>query len=346
MNTNRRDFIRMSAIAGATVALAQGANGQPGGARSCSSAAALPVPDGPEFAGMSGAYAALITPYRPDGAVNEEMIEKIIEYGLANGLTGFYLTGSTGEGFLLSVDERKRVYDRAVKAARGRAKLIAHVGCLATQDAVTLARHAAKVGVDWVSSVAPVYFGQNFDAAFAHYKTISEATDLPFMIYSIGQQIAPDRDVKFFELKNVKGMKYTGYAYWTVKALRYRLPKPAIFFAGADEQELCAFAYGDTFSGCIGTTDNMIPAHHARICALAAEGRFAEAQPLMDDVVRFVELVVGAPNASYWKSAMRYIGLDCGPARSPAGQPLTEAQYQAYAAKVEALGFIERKDRA
>ena len=341
MNTNRRDFIRMGAIAGATVALTQGTNGQTGGTRSCASAA-LSVPDGPEFAGMSGAYAALITPYKPDGSVNEEMIEKIIAYGLANGLTGFYLTGSTGEGFLLSLDERKRVYDRAVKAARGRAKLIAHVGCLATQDAVTLARYAAKIGIDWVSSVAPVYFGQNFDAAYAHYKTISEATDLPFMIYSIGQQIAPDRDVKFFELKNVKGMKYTGYAYWTVKALRYRLPKPAIFFAGADEQELCAFAYGDTFSGCIGTTDNMIPAHHAQICRLAAAGKFAEAARLMDEVVRFVELVVGVPHASYWKSIMRYIGLDCGPARSPAGQPLTEEAYAAYAKKIDALGFVKR----
>ncbi len=324
----------MSAFAGATAVM-------PG-----KGFAQLPVPGGSEFAGMAGAYAALVTPYKPDGSVNEEMIEKVIEYGLANGLAGFYLTGSTGEGFLLSNDERKLVYDRAVKTAHGRAKLIAHVGCLATQDAVELARHAAKIGIDWVSSVAPVYFGQNFDAAYAHYKTISEATDLPFMIYSIGQQIVPDRDLKFFDLKNVKGMKYTGYAYWTVKALRYRLPKPAIFFAGADEQELCAFAYGDTFSGCIGTTDNMIPAHHSQICRLAAEGRFAEAQPLMDEVVRFVDLVVSAPHASYWKSIMRYIGLDCGPARSPAGQPLGEAEYQAYAAKIDALGFIERRDNA
>ena len=344
MTASRRDFIRMGTIACATAALAQGASGRAEKARSDAPAAALPVPDGLEFEGMSGAYAALVTPYRPDGAVNEEMIEKIIEYGLANGLTGFYLTGSTGEGFLLSLDERKRVYDRAVKAARGRAKLIAHVGCLATQDAVALARHAARVGIDWVSSVAPVYFGQNFDAAYAHYKTVAEATDLPFMIYSIGQQIVPDRDLKFFELKNVKGMKYTGYAYWTVKALRRRLPKPAIFFAGADEQELCAFAYGDTFSGCIGTTDNMIPAHHAQICRLAAEGRFAEAARLMDEVVRFVELVVGAPHASYWKSIMRYIGLDCGPARSPAGQPLSEEEYAAYAQKIDKLGFVKRSD--
>ena len=309
-------------------------------------AASLRVPVGAEFAGMAGAYAALVTPYRADGSVNEEMVERLVEHGLANGLRGFYLTGSTGEGFLLSSDERVRVYECAAKAARGRAKLIAHVGCLSTEESVKLARRAAKAGVDWVSSVAPVYFGQNFDAAFAHYKAIAGATDLPFMIYSVGAQVVPDRDVRFFEIPNVKGMKYTGYAYWTVKQLRRRLPKPAIFFAGADEQELCAFAYGDTFSGCIGTTDNMIPAHHARICALAAEGRFAEAQPLMDDVVRFVELVVGAPNASYWKSAMRYIGLDCGPARSPAGQPLTEAQYQEYAAKIDALGFIERRDRA
>ena len=304
----------------------------------------LPLPEGAEFEGMAGAYAALVTPYKKDGSVNEEMVERIVEYGLANGLRGFYLTGSTGEGFLLSKEERKLVYDRAVKAARGRAKLIAHVGCMATQDAVELARYAAKVGIDWVSSVAPVYFGQNFDAAYAHYKAISSATDLPFMIYSIGAQVVPDRDVRFFELPNVKGMKYTGYAYWTVKQLRRKLPKPAIFFAGADEQELCAFAYGDTFSGCIGTTDNMIPAHHAKICRLVSEGRFIEAAPLMDEVVRFVDLILGVPNSSWWKSTMRYIGLDCGPARSPAGQPLTEEEYQSYAAKLDALGFIRRDD--
>ena len=60
------------------------------------------------------------------------------------------------------------------------------------------------------------------------------------------------------------------------------------------------------------------------------------------EVVRFAELVVGAPHASYWKSIMRYIGLDCGPARSPAGQPLAEAEYAAYAKKLDALGFIRR----
>ncbi len=157
----------------------------------------------PEFKGMRGAYAAMFTPFDADGRVNEAMIERLVEHGLSNGLTGFYLTGSTGEGFLLSLDERKKVVERAAKAVAGRAKLIAHVGCVATDDAVELARHAAKHGIDWVSSVAPVYFGQTFEAAYRHYERISNATDLPFMIYSIRAAVIPDKDVKFFDLPTV-----------------------------------------------------------------------------------------------------------------------------------------------
>ena len=293
------------------------------------------------FDGMGGAYAALYTPFRKDGTLNEEMVEKTIEYGIANGLRGFYLTGSTGEGFLLSADERRRVYVRAAKAAKGRAKLIAHVGCLATDDAVSLARAAAKAGMDWVSSVAPVYFGQCFEAAFDHYKRISSATDLPFMIYSLGADIVPDRDARFFDLKNVKGMKYTNYKYWTVQALRDKLPKEAVFFAGADEQVLSALATG-IFAGCIGTSQNVIPAHFAKICALAEANDFAAAAPLQADVVKFVELLAAKPNGSWHKNIMKYIGLDCGDGRAPNGRPLSRAELKELFSRLDALGFVRR----
>ena len=299
------------------------------------------MPKGACFKGMGGAYAALYTPFDKKGALNEEMVEKVICYGIEQGLTGFYLTGSTGEGFLLSPDERRRVFTRAVKAANGRAKLIAHVGCLATDDAVTLARHAAKVGIDWVSSVAPVYFGQNFEAAYDHYRRISSATDLPFMIYSIGADIVPDRDARFFDLKNVKGMKYTNYKYWTVQGLRNRLSKEAIFFAGADEQVLSALATG-IFAGCIGTSQNIIPAHFAQICRLAAANDFAEAARLQAEVVRFVELLIAKPNGSWHKSMMKYLGLDCGEGRAPNGRPLTPAERRELFVRMDALGFIRR----
>jgi N-acetylneuraminate lyase len=302
---------------------------------------ALTVPKGKIFNGMAGAYAALYTPFKKDGSLNEEMVEKLVERGLEEGLRGFYLTGSTGEGFLLSMDERKRVFDRAVKASGGRAKLIAHVGCMSTDDAVALAKYAAKAGIDWVSSVAPVYFGQCFDAAYDHYRRISQATDLPFMIYSLGADIVPDRDAKFFDLKNVKGMKYTNYKYWTVQALRDRLSKEAIFFAGADEQVLSALATG-IFSGCIGTSQNVIPSHFAKICELAGENDFAEAAKLQAEVVRFVEELVAKPNGSWHKSMMKYVGFDCGEGRAPNGRPLSKAELNDLFARLDALGFVKR----
>ena len=303
----------------------------------------LKVPKGKCFEGMAGAYSALYTPFKKDGSLNEEMIEKVINYGLSRGLNGFYLTGSTGEGFLLSPEERKRVYVRAVKASNGRAKLIAHVCCMATDDAVELAKYAAKVGIDWVSSVAPVYFGQCFDAAYDHYKRISNATDLPFMIYSLGADIIPDRDAKFFDLKNVKGMKYTNYKYWTVQGLRNRLPKEAIFFAGADEQVLSGLATG-IFSGCIGTSQNIIPTHFAKICKLAGENNFTAAAKFQSEVVRFVEQLIAKPNGSWHKSMMKYIGLDCGEGRAPNGRHLSKDELKDLFARLDALGFIKRND--
>ena len=68
------------------------------------------------FKNMNGAYAALFTPFDAKGRVNPEMIEKIVNYGIRNGLNGFYLTGTTGEWWLLSLDERKHVMESAVKA--------------------------------------------------------------------------------------------------------------------------------------------------------------------------------------------------------------------------------------
>ncbi len=292
------------------------------------------------FDGMDGAHAALFTPFTADNHVNPDMIEKIMEYGIANGLKGFYLTGSTGEGFLLNEDERKLVMKKAVEVAKGRCKLIAHVGCLATDDAVKLARYAADIGIDWVSSVAPVYFGQSFEAAYRHYKMISEATDLPFMVYSIGAALHPERDIRFFDLKNVKGMKYTGRDYYAAQCLTRKLDKEAIFFAGCDEQLLCALALGNVFSGGIGTTYNIIPKHFADICALADAGDFKAAAVKQDEANRVVELMIESENWTTRKAMMRYIGLDCGNYRAPYA-PITEDEYQAFIKRFAALGIVK-----
>ena len=296
-----------------------------------------------EFEGMAGAYAALFTPYDAKGRVDPEKIARIMDYGYANGLNGFYLTGTTGEWFLLSPEERKQVYAAAVKANRGRGKLIAHVGANCTDDSVALARYAADIGIDWVSSIAPQLYRTSFEAAMYHYRTISEATDLPFMVYSMGAALVPERDIRFFDLKNVKGIKYTGRDYYAAQCLKRRVDKSkhTIWFAGCDEQLLCGLALGNVFSGGIGTTYNIIPKHFATICTLAAKGRFREAAKWQDEANRVVELMIESDNWSYRKAMMKFIGLDCGWFRKPF-EPLSAREYAAYAKRFAALGIAKR----
>ena len=275
--------------------------------------------NGKEFKGMAGAHAAMFTPFDAKGRVNGEAIDAMVERGIANGLKGFYLTGSTGEGMLLTAEERRYVYERAVKAAKGRVKLIAQVGCVRTDDSVELAKAAADAGVDWISSVAPVYFGQNFPSTLRHYKAISEATDLPFMIYAFNSTLVPERDVRLFDLPKVKGIKYTGRDFYICQKLKRMLDKETIWFAGCDEMLISALAMGDVFSGGIGLNYNMIPRHFAKICELCVKNDFAAAAKWQAEANRLVDLVIEAfaDNWSSFKVLMRHVGIDCGCCRAP-----------------------------
>ena len=295
---------------------------------------------GREFKGMAGAHAAMFTPFDAKGCVNGEAIDALVEHGIKGGLKGFYLTGSTGEGMLLTMEERRYVYERAVKAAKGRVKLIAQVGCVRTDDSVELAKAAADAGVDWISSVAPVYFGQNFPSAMRHYKAISEATDLPFMVYAFNSTLVPERDVRLFDLKNVKGIKYTGRDFYACQKLCRKLGKETIWFAGCDEMLISALAMGDVFSGGIGLNYNMIPGHFAKICELCAKNDFAAAAKWQGEANRLVDLVIEAfsDNWSSFKVLMRHVGIDCGCCRAPY-EPIPAAQARRLVSRFAGLGI-------
>ena len=330
MEMKRRDFIAGAVAAGAAACAVAKAD-----AREPAVAADDPF-------GMAGVYTALFTPFTPDDRVNEEMVGRMVEYGLANGIKGFYLTGGTGEGLLLSKDERKLVYRTAAKAAKGRAKLIAHVGCVNTNDAMELAHAAADAGCDWVSSVPPVYYGQKPADIRNHYKLISEATDLPFLIYANGGVVNPEADARLFDLKNVKGMKYTGTNFYDVQRLKSRIGKEAVFFSGSDQHMIAALSFGNVFAGAIGTVQNVIPAHFVKIWNLARANDFRAAAQVQAEANKAVEFVCHTfPKQSLRKAAMRYIGLDCGMFRPP-HEPYTEAEYADFCTKADRLGIFRR----
>jgi dihydrodipicolinate synthase/N-acetylneuraminate lyase len=134
---------------------------------------------------ISGALAAAATPLRDGGgAIDEDGFEPLVRFLADGGLQGLLALGTTGEGILLSVPERKRVTELFVEAAAARLAVVAHCGAQTTEDTVALAAHATESGVGGVAVIAPPYFLLDDAALLAHFTAAAGAcAPLPFYVY-------------------------------------------------------------------------------------------------------------------------------------------------------------------
>ena len=229
---------------------------------------------------------------------------------------------------MLTEEERNDVIDCLVRYVNGRVPIIAHVGHPSTDVAVRLAKSAAERGADWVSSIPPVFFGQSRESAMRHYRQIATATNLPFMIYSIGQQIDPVADAAWFDIPNVSGMKYTGSNFFSVQQLARCVRPRVTWMSGFDEQFVASQSFG--FGGGIGSTYNFAPEFYAGIYRCYREGNIAQAADLQARINLVTQLMIEYENWSYRKAIMRYIGFDCGAYRAPYA-PISDTEYHQFA---------------
>lgn len=288
---------------------------------------------------MRGPFSAIFTPFDHSNEVNFDMLGKIANFQIEQGLNGFFVTGSTGEGLLLSFEERLAVIKHVVEVSAGRAIVVAHVGHPSTDFAKRLAIGSAAVGADWVGSVAPIYHGTTFAGALRHYESISNATDLPFMVYSLGGVVDSVRDAAFFELPNVCGLKYTGANFFSVQQLMRNVKRPVALMSGFDEQFVAGQSFG--FQGGIGSTYNFAPKFYADIFKHYHDGKIHEAAKIQSEINKVTELMASFENWSYRKAIMKYIGFDCGHCRSPYA-PLSDKEYEQYAKQLDELAVLRR----
>ena len=137
------------------------------------------------MAELRGALAASVTPFRDGGAtLDEGAIGPLVDFLRAGGVNGLLALGTTGEGILLRVDERKRAASRFVEAAAGRIAIAVHCGAQTTAETVELAAHAAEAGADAVAVIGPPYFALDERALVEHFASAAEAcAPLPFYLY-------------------------------------------------------------------------------------------------------------------------------------------------------------------
>jgi dihydrodipicolinate synthase/N-acetylneuraminate lyase len=132
---------------------------------------------------LRGALAAAVTPLDGDG-LDESAFGPYVDFLAGSALNGLLALGTTGEGLLFGVDERKRVLELFVEAARGRLQVAAHCGAQTTADTVALASHAAEAGVDAVAVIGPPYFQLEERSLLDHFQAAAAAcAPLPFYVY-------------------------------------------------------------------------------------------------------------------------------------------------------------------
>src|SRR5256714_11031944 len=126
--------------------------------------------------------AAAATPLKDGGAaLDEDAFGPLVEFLAAGGLDGILAMGTTGEGILLSVEERRRLMELFVG---GPLDVIVHAGAQTTAATVALAEHAASVGAAGVAVIGPPYFRLDEHALLAHFSAAARAcAPLPFYVY-------------------------------------------------------------------------------------------------------------------------------------------------------------------
>lgn len=124
---------------------------------------------------LQGVVPALVTPTNESGGLAMERLPEIVERFMKAGVQGFLVTGTTGEWPLLTLEERRRVVEAAVRCVNGRVPAVAHVGALPVQDAVALAKHAERNGADGISAIPPYYSRFSEADILSYFRSIIEA---------------------------------------------------------------------------------------------------------------------------------------------------------------------------
>ena len=280
-----------------------------------------------------GVFCALNAIYDENDNINTNAIKALVAKYKQLGVNGIYACGSTGEGFLLSTEERMQVAEAVKEAAGDDMAVIVHVGAASTKEACILARHAEKIGVSAVSAVPSVYYRLSEASIEKHWDTIMDSTELPFFIYNIPQLTGYDLSFELFEKmakkEKVIGIKNSSESTCVVAVKNSSMPtqdiqmfKQAggadyIIFNGPDEQLLAGRLMGATAG--IGGTYGTMPELYLELTRLIETGDIENAKKMQTKINDCIyELLSFGSLYGACKAVMtlRY-GIDCGIPRLP-----------------------------
>ena len=298
---------------------------------------------------IKGLIDAPFTPMLANGDVNLEPIPAYAAMLAKNGLQGVFINGSSGEGYMLTTDERKTLAEAWIKAAPAGFKVIVHVGSCCLRESMELAKHAAEIGAWGIGAMAPPFpkIGRVEELVKYCEAIAGAAPELPFYYYHIpafNGAFLPMIDLlKAVDgrIPNFAGIKYTFESLYEYNQCRMYAGGKFDMLHGQDETILPSLAQGGAEGGIGGTTNyngrelvGIIEAWKAGDLETAREKQnFSQA--VINVICNYRGNIVGG------KRIMKLIGLDLGPNRVPF-RNMTDEEEAAMRAELEAINFFAR----
>ena len=270
---------------------------------------------------FKGVFVALNTIYDKNDEINVEAIKELVKIYKSKGVKGVYVCGSTGEGFLLSTEERMQVAEAVMDVAGDDFTVIVHVGCAGTKESIRLAKHAENIGVDAVSAVPSVYYHLSPASVEKHWTGIIDSTDLPFIIYNIPQLTSFNLPLDLFErmAKNPKviGIKNSEEPVYNMERYRTVAGDDFIIFNGSDEQYLGGRLMGANAG--IGGTYGTMPELFVKLDELINQNKIEQAKLLQYKINDVIFDLISLPSlyGAAKNVISRRFGIDAGVPRSP-----------------------------
>lgn len=298
---------------------------------------------------IHGLIDAPFTPMLENGDINITPIPRYAAMLAKNGLKGVFINGSSGEGYMLTTDERKLLAEAWIKAVPDNFKVIVHVGSCCLRESVELARHASEIGAWGIGAMAPPFpkIGRVEELVKYCEEIAAAAPDLPFYYYHIPAFNGAYLPMLDFlravdgRIPNFAGIKYTFESLYEYNQCRMYKDGKFDMLHGQDETILPSLAQGGAQGG-IGGTTNYNGRELTGIIEAWENGDLEKArekqnfsQEVINVICRYRGNIVGG------KRIMKLIGLDLGPNRVPF-RNMTPEEESSMRRELEEIGFFER----
>jgi len=279
---------------------------------------------------IHGVIPALLTLFTRNGAaIDLQATGELVDWLVQQGVSGLFVGGSTGEGPLMCVEERKELAESIVARASGKAAVIIHTGCANARDTIELTKHARSIRADAAGIVAPYYYNLDNRALHQYYAKVARAvSDFPLFLYNIPVlvkndlppdlvQSLVDRHPNIIGMKDSTGSLERLEQYARVRGNNFTL------ICGSDFLLLKALQLGA--KGSVGSTANVVPRFFVNLYRNWHRGNNRAARKWQEKIIE-LGAVLWTPNyIAAMKEMLRLMGLPTGALRSP-HRTLTSAE--------------------